>query len=378
MIAGGVVALIIIVGIVAALLFNINSYRSKFETAVSGATGLDVRINGKMGLSFFPLGVSAEDVHVTGEGGEFLSLKSIKIGVRLMPLLKGQLEATRCVLVKPAVTIVRSAEGKYNFEAKPTEGPGAPFGLKNLKLSEGTLSYLDKKTGEKTELKGVNLAAKDLSVADISGEIMKNLSFTGSLTCMELLRKGLKIENIKGPVKVDKGVYSFKPLTMDALGGRGEGDLTADVSEPDAVYATTVKVSKLDFDKLEAFFGTNKVIGGKGDLSASLTVKEKGRRILMSGLDVLSPSGAIISSAIPWTSTKSSRSMHRARRFTLSRPCRLFLRRTAEYHRAQGIPLWGTLLPGSGRKGHHHPVRLSLEDKRRQGRRCGLCPCDET
>ena len=46
-----------------------------------------------------------------------------------------------------------------------------------------------------------------------------------------------------------------------------------------------MKVSKLDFEKLEEFFGTKKVIGGKGDLSASLTVKEKGARILMSNLD---------------------------------------------------------------------------------------------
>ena len=60
-IAGGVVALIIIAGIVAALLFNINAYKSKIETAASEATGLDVRINGKMGLSFFPLGVSASE-----------------------------------------------------------------------------------------------------------------------------------------------------------------------------------------------------------------------------------------------------------------------------------------------------------------------------
>ncbi len=275
MIAGGVVALIIIVGIVAALLFNINSYKSKFETVVSGETGLDVRINGKMGLSFFPLGVSAKNIHITSEGAELLSLEGIKIGVKVMPLLKGQFEATRCVLVKPAVTIVKNAEGKYNFDSlvrKLAEEPNLAFSLKDLKLSGGTLVYLDKKTGEKTELKEINLAVKNLRVADTPGEIIGRISFTGSLTCMELLRKGLKIENIKGPVKVDKGVYSFKPITMDALGGRGEGDLTADVSEPDAVYATTVKVSKLDFDKLEAFFGTNKVIGGKGHRSATLTV----------------------------------------------------------------------------------------------------------
>ena len=67
-IAGGIVALIIIAGIVAALLFNINSYKSRIETAASEATGLDVRITGRMGLSFFPLGVSAKNIHVAGEG----------------------------------------------------------------------------------------------------------------------------------------------------------------------------------------------------------------------------------------------------------------------------------------------------------------------
>ena len=72
---------------------------------------------------------------------------------------------------------------------------------------------------------------------------------------------------------------------MDVLGGKGEGDVTADESEADAVYEVNVKVSKLDFEKLEESFGIKKVIGGKGDLSASLTVKEKGRRILMSNLD---------------------------------------------------------------------------------------------
>jgi AsmA protein len=46
-----------------------------------------------------------------------------------------------------------------------------------------------------------------------------------------------------------------------------------------------LKVSKLDFEKLAEFLGTKKVIGGKGDLSVSLTVKEKGRRNLMSNLD---------------------------------------------------------------------------------------------
>ena len=242
-----------------------------------------------MGLSFFPFGVSAKDIHVANKGGEILSLESLKLGVELMPLLKKQLKVTGCELVKPAVTIVKDAEGKYNFEStekKSTKGRrGTAFSLNELKLSKGALVYLDKKTGEKTELKEINLAIRDLSVADTSGDIIKNVSFTGNIDCKEVLQKDLRIDNLKGPLKADKGVFSLKPLTMDIFGAKGEGDVTADKSEVDAAYKINLKVSKLDFEKLEESFGTKKVIGGKGDLSASLTMKEKGSRNLMSSLD---------------------------------------------------------------------------------------------
>jgi uncharacterized protein involved in outer membrane biogenesis len=72
---GGTVALVLVLVIFAlTLTFNINSYRPRIEAAASGATGLEVRINGKMGLSFFPFGVSAKDIHVANKGGEILSL----------------------------------------------------------------------------------------------------------------------------------------------------------------------------------------------------------------------------------------------------------------------------------------------------------------
>ena len=287
-IAGGIVALIIMAGIVAALLFNINAYKSRIETAASEVTGLDVRITGRMGLSFFPLGVSAANIHVTGEGVELLSLENLKIGVEFMSLLKRQLEFTSCELAKASVTIVKTAGGKYNFESlerKLAEGPSAAFGLKDLRLAEGTLACLDKKTGEKTEVKGINLAVKNLLIADISEEIIKNVSLTGSFDCKEVLRKNLRIENLKAPMKADKGVFSLKPLTIDVFGGKGEGDATADESAVDPVYTLNLKISQLDFEKLEESFGIKKVIGGKGDLSASLTAKERGGRNPMSSLD---------------------------------------------------------------------------------------------
>jgi uncharacterized protein involved in outer membrane biogenesis len=51
-ILGGGAAALVLVIVVFALTFDINSYRPRIEAAAFGATGLEVRINGKMGLSF--------------------------------------------------------------------------------------------------------------------------------------------------------------------------------------------------------------------------------------------------------------------------------------------------------------------------------------
>jgi hypothetical protein len=368
MIAGVVVGLIAIAAIAVVLLFDINSYRPRIETAASESTDLDVRINGKMRLSFFPFGVSADDIHVTNKGGELLSLENLKLGMELIPLLKKQLNVTSCELVKPTVTIVKDAEGEYNFESARKKLTAAALGaassLKELRLSQGALVYLDRTTGEKTEWKEINLtirdfssigdtaediiksvsltgsldckevlhkdfrienltapvkafkgiynvepltigtlvyfgkkagentevkeitlAIKDCSVVDPSGGLIKNISFTGNMDCKAVRKKDLTIDNVKSPVKAAKGVIYLMPLSMDIFGTKGEGDATVDKSEVDAVYKINLKVSNLDFAKLEESFGTRKVVGGKGELYASLTVKEKGRLTLMSSVD---------------------------------------------------------------------------------------------
>jgi hypothetical protein len=442
---GGVAVVLVLAVIVFVLTFDINSYRSRIEVAASRATGLQVRIIGKMGLSLFPFGMSAKDVHVASNSGDIISVESLKLGTELMPLLKNELKVTSCELVKPVVTIVKDTAGKYNFEGtgkkSTVRGPGEAISLNKFKLSEGVLIYLDdktgdktefkafnlaidglsigdtaadivknvsftgkidckevllkdykisdlqatvksvkgiydfepltigdlvvsdsktrektemktinlaiknlslgdtsgdivknvsfngtfgckqvllngyqisdlqatvksvkgiynfepltigdlvlsdSKTGEKTELKIINLAIKGLSIGDTSGDIIKNISFTGSMDCKELRKKDLTIDNVRSPVRVAQGVIYLTLLTMDIFGSQCEGDATIDESAVAAVYKINFEITNLEFSKLEESFGTKKVIGGKGDLSASLTITEKGNRNLMGSMD---------------------------------------------------------------------------------------------
>ena len=94
----------------------------------------------------------------------------------------------------------------------------------NLKLSKGVLDYLDKKTGEKSNLKDFNLSIKDLSLGKTPGDIIRNASFTGRVDCKELLQKDLRIENLSAAVKVARGdtISSLLPsgrLNLDRKSG---------------------------------------------------------------------------------------------------------------------------------------------------------------
>jgi AsmA protein len=279
MFSGGFIVLMAIATMAGALFFNINDYKQWIETAVSDAAGLDVKINANMHLSFFPFGLSAKDIHVANESVEIFSLEKLKLGVAFIPLLKKQLKITRCEIYKPTIITVKDARGQYNFkhvEKKLSEMKlKTDFRLKKLSLVHGDLVHVDRKTGERTELKDINLATQDFLLKNISGDIMKKVSFVGTFDCQEIRIGNLKIHNITGPVKADQGLITLNPLTLDIFGAKGEANATANASKDHLVAELNLKVPNLDFVELQNALGVKKAIGGKGDLDASFTMEEK-------------------------------------------------------------------------------------------------------
>jgi uncharacterized protein YhdP len=272
------------------LLRGIDSFKPGIQAAVSEATGLEVRIAGKIALSFSPFGVSAEDVRVAWAGAEIGSVKSVKVGLELLPLLRGRVEITDGELVEPAATIVREADGHLNVEGAAWTRAGrrrsAPFSLKTLRISGGMLSYLDRRTSEKTELSDLDLTIHDLLVPDgPPGHLLRNSSLEGSLACGEVRAGGLRIAKVESSLTMERGVIHLERLTMDVFGGKGEGDAAVDASGAEAVYTIHLKVSNLDLAALEEASGAGKAIGGRGQLQASLTLREKGGRPSMSTVD---------------------------------------------------------------------------------------------
>ncbi len=273
-----------------ALLFSPGSLKPRIQAAASEATGLEIRIAGKLALSFFPFGVSAKDVRVASKGVELGSVESLDLAIDPLPLLKKKVVVRGGRLLGPAVTIVRQADGHLNVEGTATRPagahPAAPFRLSHLEVSGGLLVYLDEKTGERTELRDLGLTIDELVIPDASsGHLLRDTSLGGRFGCKEIRRGDLRLEKVESPLRMEHGVLHLTHLTMGVFGSTGEGEATADLSKADAAYAIRLEVSNLDFARLGEALGGGKVVGGKGVLQASLTMKEGKHRSLMSSVN---------------------------------------------------------------------------------------------
>ncbi len=117
---GGLIALIALVLIGVLLFVDPNKYRGDIERVVEQKTGRDLTIAGDLKLSVFPwiaLETGALSLgDAPGFGPEpFVALKEARVGVRLLPLLRGQVEISTVKLVGARVRLITDAQGRHNW-----------------------------------------------------------------------------------------------------------------------------------------------------------------------------------------------------------------------------------------------------------------------
>ncbi|MFC2144624.1 AsmA family protein [Acidobacteriota bacterium] len=185
----GVAAAVLVLAVV--ILFFVvdaDSFRGFIETRAEETLGRDVRL-GKIGLSLVPVfGLQVDDVAVAarpGEGdGDLLSLRSLRIGARLVPLLQKRLEVTSIVLVEPSINLVRGADGAWNFdlgadsdaseEQGQTAEPGAvpEVTIDAISVTGGRLSLRDASRNPSQPLE-VELTDLGLEISGFGGDTFR-------------------------------------------------------------------------------------------------------------------------------------------------------------------------------------------------------------
>ncbi len=192
---GGLAGLVIVIlaaMILLPLLVPVGLVRDRIILVVKQSTGRDLAIKGALSISYFPIvGVTAKDVSLSNApwaGAQpMLSLASLKIGVRILPLLSGRLELADFVLESPTILLAIDRQGRGNWQFAPTpvaaqaahanaRASSAPpnaaspaaqpaesrngipeIALGDVHIDHGHLTYIDGVAGKTEQVEDVNL-----------------------------------------------------------------------------------------------------------------------------------------------------------------------------------------------------------------------------
>src|SRR5487761_1802959 len=156
-----ILGLLIVVVLILPFVIPVNQFRPAIEEEASAALGRKVTF-GNLSLSILSGSLSAENLSVGDDRkfspSPFLTAKSVKVGVELMPLIFSRtLHVTGITIENPQVTLLRNSAGQWNYSslggssvqagqqapaaAKPSSSSNSPgeISIKRLELRNGKI-----------------------------------------------------------------------------------------------------------------------------------------------------------------------------------------------------------------------------------------------
>lgn len=172
--------------------FNPNDYRTQIEERALSDAGVELKINGDIGWSFYPwLGLELKQLSVNYPGQPQLAqLASAGAALNIPALLGGTVQLDSILVDGLVLNLVRDAQGKENWvtasKADEASGQGESergqggaelkLAIDQISLSNAKISFEDQIWARKVQLSDLNLTATSVSV-----EKPFPLSFNGAL-----------------------------------------------------------------------------------------------------------------------------------------------------------------------------------------------------
>ena len=158
-----VVLLAIGIGILSAT-FDPNKYKDEITRTVKEKKNRTLTIPGNLKLAVFPkLGVELGALSLSefNSQQEFLKLGGAKVYLELMPLLRKEISIDKIEVEGLTAAIVRSKDGKFNFDdllSKDEKSPSqVKFDISSVRVANSGLSFRDDLAGNTVKVSQLNL-----------------------------------------------------------------------------------------------------------------------------------------------------------------------------------------------------------------------------
>jgi len=207
------------------LLINVQQYLPEIENKISQTTGRQFSIGRDLSISVFPwIGLSCSNLRLGNppgfEGGEFLEIESFEARLKIIPLLKRQIQISRFIIDGLEINIEKRENGRGNYHFDEWDGAGqesisgSSWGFAGslmkqlavpiITVTNGHIIWNDFSRQNSHEITDVVLKLNDVSlgdpfVADFSGDVDgKPVSFKGSIgSLVQYFEQGILMIDFK-------------------------------------------------------------------------------------------------------------------------------------------------------------------------------------
>ncbi|MDD5384583.1 MAG: AsmA family protein [Gallionella sp.] len=308
---GAVVGIAVAGAAYVAATFDPNDYKDQIIRTVKDSKQRDLRLDGKITLSFFPnIGAKLGKVSLSefNSTKQFAAIDSARISLALLPLFSGQAVVNEVAVSGLQATLVKRKDGTTNIDdllgpkedktaEKKTNGKqSVKFDIAALSIEKTSLTYRDEGSGAQYAVKDLNLnsgriangvpAKISLSAGiqanqpklDIAAQFKTTLTFDLDkqqyrLEGLDLQASGaaLDISNLKikasGDASADLPTQEFgaKKFTLNATGVKAKDSFEVTLDAP----ALILTKDKFSGDKLTL---NAKLNGAAGNIVAALSL----------------------------------------------------------------------------------------------------------
>jgi AsmA protein len=267
-VAGVLILLVLIVP----FLIPVNQFRPTIEQKASAALGRKVQV-GTLHLSLFSGSLAADNLAVADDpkfnSSDFLTAKSIKVGVELMPLIVSKdLRITNISIDSPQVILIRNPAGQWNYSSlgasaakaqgnKPPEvakqqpASAEQLSIQKLELNNGRIVVGSTVSQKRSTYDNVTVVASNVSpTSQFPVQASADLPGGGKLKLEGALGPLDATDTALTPVHAKLSINSLNLATTGfldpsaGLGGLLDLDATVESQNGEAQVQGTAKLSK--------------------------------------------------------------------------------------------------------------------------------------
>ncbi|VAW43684.1 hypothetical protein MNBD_GAMMA02-1423 [hydrothermal vent metagenome] len=274
----GLVAFLAVLVVLAVVLlpmfFDPNEHKPHIQQLAADSIGREVTLNGPIEWSVFPwVAINLNDVTVANEAGfkgDYLAeVKQVAVRVKLLPLLKKQIQVGQVELQQPNINLQVAKSGKSNWQSiiehmdQGSSDPAANSGstdleIRGISISDGSLSYADGGADLRVQMNDLNFDSEAIKA--------------GSPTQMSLSAEiEIAAQNFKGQLQTAwnaKGITSDSGMVLNfnAMKFQGQADTVPLVLSTSGQVKLDLAQDSLAVDDMELSYGSmnlNTTVSGK-------------------------------------------------------------------------------------------------------------------